>query len=89
MQNKIPDNMDLLRVLKITFKGYTKMTASIRSKMKKLGLHATDYGKHYKVYYLNNLSHPYIISKTSSDYRAGLNIATGLFHMMTATAEAC
>ena len=74
-------NLNLLSDLKNIMKGYTKVTPVIRKRLKKLGFSITDGSKHYKVYYGADESHPYVMAKTPSDYRAGLNVAMGLFSM--------
>ncbi len=77
----ISKNSIFLSELKDILKGYNKVTPVIRRRLKKLGFSIVDGRKHYKVYYGADESHPYVMAKTPSDCRAGLNVAMGLFSM--------
>ena len=78
-------NKDDIRIgIKNMFKGYRKMTKSLRSKLRAFGFTVLEGGKHYKLYYLNDLHKPITISKTASDSRTGLNISLMLIHAIGA-----
>lgn len=77
----ISNNTIFLSELKSILKGYNKVTPNIRRRLKKLGFSIVDGKKHCKVYYGADECHPYVMPKTPSDYRVGLNVALGLFSM--------
>jgi hypothetical protein len=65
------------RIKKI-FKDYTKMNASIRSELDDLGFTITEEGKHYKAIYQDDSRYTFVISKSGSDYRSGMNLASDI-----------
>ena len=62
--------------VKKILKGYKTMTPAIRRFLEELGFDITEDGKHYKAMYKGD--HRYVVSfsKTSSDRRAGKNVAS-------------
>lgn len=63
--------------LKRLFVGYRAMTSKLRKKLESIGFSVKDGGKHYKLLFsYQNKSIIITISKTSSDYRCGLNIVS-------------
>ena len=64
--------------LKNTFKAYRGMTRALRHKLRDLGFTVTDGGKHYKLYYNSDWHHPFVLAKTPSDTRTGLNFASAV-----------
>lgn len=68
----------LYEELKRIFRGYTKITSSICKRLKELNFTLVIGRKHCKVYYQNNFEHSVTIAKTPSDWRAGMNAASGL-----------
>jgi len=80
MSNKTDIRIDI----KNMFKGYRKMTKSLRRKLRSLGFTVLEGGKHYKLYYLDDFNHPITLSKTASDSRTGLNISSALIHAVCA-----
>jgi hypothetical protein len=61
--------------IKVLFKGYIKMTGPIRSELERMGFEMTQEGKHWKLFRPDNPNIFEMLSKTSSDRRAGMNTA--------------
>lgn len=61
--------------IKAAFIGYTNMTPKIRSELADLGFELTEEGKHFKAVYRGDGRYTFTISKSSSDHRAGKNLA--------------
>lgn len=78
--NTIKNAAKFLEELKSILRGYSKITSGIRRRMKKLGFVLVEGKKHCKVYFGSDVSHPFVMAKTPSDHRAGLNVAMGLFN---------
>ena len=72
------DTGNIRNELKAMFKGYRVMTKSMRHRLKNLGFYISEDGKHYKIFYGNDMRHPYVLSKTASDYRTGRNFVSCL-----------
>ncbi|MBI4742641.1 MAG: hypothetical protein HY777_14070 [Betaproteobacteria bacterium] len=64
--------------VKSIFKSYTDMDAKTRTALAKLGFDVTDDGKHYKAIFQGDGRYMFSISKTSSDHRAGKNLASDI-----------
>jgi hypothetical protein len=64
--------------IKVMFKGYRSMTKSLRHRLKGLGFSIYEDGAHYKLFYSDDTSRFYTLSKTASDYRTGKNFASQL-----------
>lgn len=60
--------------LKNIFKGYRHVTRKLSQQLTQLGFHLENGKNHYKIYYGEDRHHAVSISKTSSDYRAGMRI---------------
>ncbi len=73
-----------LQQLKIIFKGYRHLTKKLNRQLAQLGFRLKDSKTHYKIYYGEDHRHAVVISKTSSDYRAGLNICRQLYTLVPA-----
>nr|USU30360.1 hypothetical protein NG677_13270 [Methylobacterium sp. OTU13CASTA1] len=58
--------------------GYTKMNAGIRRELDDLGFTVTDDGKHYKATYQDDPRYTFSVSKSGSDNRSGLNLASDI-----------
>lgn len=61
--------------LKKLLKGYSTLTGSLRSGLEELGFSISGDGKHYKLIYHDDNRYAATMSKTSSDGRAGNNLA--------------
>ena len=59
--------------VKAAFNGYREMTTDVRSSLEELGFDITSDGKHHKLTYHGDSRYQISISKTSSDYRSGMN----------------
>lgn len=70
--------------LKKILKQYRVMTAAIKSKLNALGFTVQMAGKHFKIYYKDDWSHCAVISSTSSDVKAGTNVALQVFRALIA-----
>ncbi len=64
--------------IKAMFKGYRSMTKSMRRQLLGLGFSIDEDGKHYKIFYSDDKSRFYTLSKTASDCRTGKNFASRL-----------
>lgn len=70
--------------LKNMFKGYRHLTRKLNRQLAQLGFKLENGKTHYKIYYGEDHQHAVIISKTSSDYRAGMNICRQLYTLVPA-----
>lgn len=68
--------------LKVIFKGYRHLTRKLRQQLTYLGFSLENGKTHYKIYYGEDHQHAVIISKTASDYRAGMNICRQLYNLV-------
>lgn len=64
--------------LKTLLRDYRSMSKEIRDGLADLGFTITDEGKHYKAVYKSDDRYLFSIPKTSSDHRAGLNLASDI-----------
>jgi hypothetical protein len=64
--------------IKSIFKSYTDMDAKTRTALAKLGFDVSEDGKHYKAVFQGDGRYTFSISKTSSDHRAGKNLASDI-----------
>lgn len=64
--------------LKEIFRDYRSMSKDVRNGLSELGFAITEDGKHYKAVYRADDRYSFSIPKTSSDYRAGLNLASDM-----------
>lgn len=67
--------------LKALLAGYRRMTASLKHHLNDLGFQVVVGRKHLKVYWKSDYSRCCVISKTASDYKAGRNMASRLYHL--------
>lgn len=78
-ENENPgDREDILDKLKETLRQYTSMTATIRSELEQLGFVIYEDGKHYKLLFQDDARYPFVLPKTGSDWRGGLNAFSDL-----------
>lgn len=68
--------------IKVALKGYKFLGGSLRSLLESMGFAITDDGKHYKWTYFGDHRYSATIAKTSSDNRAGMNIAALIDKLM-------
>jgi hypothetical protein len=54
------------------------MTSSNRAELESLGFDIQDDGKHYKLIYRGDARYPFILAKTGSDWRGGMNAFSDL-----------
>ncbi|WP_302359324.1 hypothetical protein [uncultured Mitsuokella sp.] len=66
------------------FKGYRHLTRKLNRQLAQLGFKLENGKTHYKIYYGEDHQHAVIISKTSSDYRVGMNICRQLYTLVPA-----
>lgn len=64
--------------IKSLFKTYRDMDAPTRSALIKLGFRISEDGKHYKVVFQGDGRYMFTLPKTSSDHRAGKNVASDI-----------
>lgn len=64
--------------IKNILRGYTKISSTVESELKKLGLEVEKAGKHYKVYFSSQKDFKSILPSTGSDIRGGLNCASDI-----------
>lgn len=72
------DREDILSRLKEILRQYTSLTSSVRSELEDIGFSIHEEGKHYKLLYMRDSRYPFILPKTGSDYRGGLNAFSDL-----------
>lgn len=68
--------------IKTALKGYKSLGRSLRSLLESLGFVITDDGKHYKWTYFGDHRYSATMPKTSSDNRAGMNMASLIDNLM-------
>lgn len=68
----------ILERLKQILRQYDSMTAAVRAELESIGFSIMDDGKHYKLIYRNDSRYPFILPKTGSDWRGGLNAFSDL-----------
>lgn len=68
--------------IKLLFKTYRDMDAPTRSALLKLGFSISEDGKHYKVVFQGDGRYTFTLPKTSSDHRAGKNIASDINNVL-------
>ena len=64
------------RTVKVLFKDYKTLSASMRQQLLELGFEITEEGKHYRLTYYGDGRYKTTIAKTGSDWREGKNIAS-------------
>lgn len=64
--------------IKTLFKAYQDMDAKTKNALARLGFDLTEEGKHYKAIFQGDGRYTFSISKTSSDHRAGKNLASDI-----------
>ncbi|WP_409475798.1 hypothetical protein [Stenotrophomonas sp. Y-13] len=72
------DRDEILDRLKELLRQYTAMTASVRVEIESLGFTIYEEGKHYKLLFQDDARYPFILPKTGSDWRGGLNAFSDL-----------
>lgn len=68
--------------IKVALKGYKTLNGSLRNMLESLGFVITDDGKHYKWTYFGDHRYVTTAAKTSSDSRAGMNLASTIDNLM-------
>lgn len=68
--------------IKSLFKAYRDMDVRTRNALEKLGFVISEDGKHYKMVFQGDGRYTFILPKTSSDHRAGKNIASDINNML-------
>lgn len=68
--------------IKAVLRGYRNLTATIRSDLLKMGFEISEDGKHHKLIYRGDQRYAYVLSKSCSDNRGGLNAATDIAKKM-------
>lgn len=76
------ENTDFRNAIKTMFKGYRVMTKKMCRNLKSLGFSVVENGKHYKIFFDKDLSHGFILPKTTSDYRTGRNFSSLLIRSL-------
>lgn len=72
--NENPGDRDsMLDRLKEILRQYTSMTATVRSDLESMGFSIYEDGKHYKLLLHDDERFPFVLPKTGSDHRGGLN----------------
>ena len=67
---------ELSEQIKTVLRDYRSMDAKVRSALQDIGLQLSEDGRHYKATVNGDSRYIFTISKTSSDHRAGLNLAS-------------
>jgi len=72
------DRDEILERLKELLRQYNSMTASVRAELETLGFTIHDEGKHYKLLFQDDTRYPFVLPKSGSDWRGGLNAFSDL-----------
>lgn len=72
------DRDEILDRLKEVLRQYTSMTASVRTELESIGFVIYEDGKHYKLLFQDDTRYPFVLPKTGSDWRGGLNAFSDL-----------
>jgi hypothetical protein len=72
------DREEILERLKEVLRQYSSMTATVRAELEDLGFVIYEDGKHYKLLFQDDTRYPFILPKTGSDWRGGLNAFSDL-----------
>lgn len=72
------DREDILDRLKDALRQYTSLTATVRAELENLGFVIYEDGKHYKLLFQDDSRYPFVLPKTGSDWRGGLNAFSDL-----------
>jgi hypothetical protein len=70
------------KALKDVLRGYREMNKKVRDTFEELGFSITADGKHWKVLYQEDERYTYILPKTGSDHRGGLNAAADIANIV-------
>lgn len=68
--------------IKLLFKAYRDMDARTRSTLARMGFDLSEDGKHYKAVFQGDGRYTFALSKTSSDHRAGKNLASEINNIL-------
>lgn len=63
----------ILEKLNDVLRQYKSMSAGARAVLEEVGFEIQDEGKHYKLVFRGDSRYPFILAKTSSDWRSGMN----------------
>lgn len=69
---------EILATLKPLLRSYSSMNGSTKSELERLGFEILEDGKHYKLIFRGDDRYPFILAKTGSDYRGGMNAFSDL-----------
>ena len=72
------DREEILEQLKEVLRQYSSMTATVRAELESLGFVIYEDGKHYKLLFQDDRRYPFVLPKTGSDWRGGLNAFSDL-----------
>ncbi len=72
------DREDILGRLKELLRQYTALSSSARAELEDIGFVIYEDGKHYKILYQDDARYPFVLPKTGSDWRGGLNAFSDL-----------
>jgi|LauGreDrversion4_2_1035121.scaffolds.fasta_scaffold53796_2 hypothetical protein len=64
---------EILASLKANLRGYTSMSGSIRQELERLGFAISEDGKHCKLVFRGDNRYSFVLPKSGSDHRGGLN----------------
>ncbi|KDO00817.2 hypothetical protein [Pseudomonas donghuensis] len=70
------------RSLKDVLRGYREMNKKVRDVFEELGFSLTSEGKHWKLTYQDDERYTYVLPKTGSDYRGGLNAGADIVNIV-------
>lgn len=74
-------NHRFYQCLKDCLNGYRRMTASVKRRLTRMGFRVVEGKKHIKIYWGGH-ARCCVVSKTASDYKAGLNMASELYRLV-------
>lgn len=68
------------KTLKLALKGYTEMNKKIKATLEELGFELTSEGKHWKLTYQDDDRYTYVLPKSGSDFRGGMNATADIIN---------
>ena len=68
--------------IKKLLKDYKSMNAKVRQELKEMGFEISEEGKHYKLCFRNDDRYTFVLAKTGSDNRGGMNAAADISRLL-------
>lgn len=76
------ENQLLRERLKTLLRDYRNMDARIRSELEEMGFELSEDGKHFKIVFQGDDRYTFVMPKSGSDHRGGLNLASDIARLL-------